>query len=111
MNLISLVVHGLSALSVYGPIIGVRMLVAIAILVGAVGAGLVAMAIVALSGAHLPSWLPGVAALLVVLLFQGVTAAVAFVFLMLSGRQGASVIPLRDYRHFVIRLVCVAPRP
>jgi glycosyltransferase involved in cell wall biosynthesis len=111
MNVISLVVHGLSALSVYGPIIGVRMLVAIAILVGAVGAGLVAMAIVALTGAHLPSWLPALVALLVVLLFQGVTAAVAFVFLMLSGRQGASVIPLRDYRHFVIRLVCVAPRP
>ena len=111
MNFVSLVVHGLSALSLYGPIIGVRMLVAIAVLVGAVGAGLVAMMILALSGTRLPSWLPGLAALLIVLLFQGVTAAVASVFLMLSGRQGASVIPLRDYRHFVIRLVCVAPRP
>jgi hypothetical protein len=111
MNFISLVVHGMSALSLYGPIIGVRMLVAIAILVGVVGAGLVAMTIPALTGARLPSWLPALAVLLVVLLFQGITAAVAFVFLMLSGRQGTSVIPLRDYRHFVIRLVCVAPRP
>jgi hypothetical protein len=111
MNFISLVVHGLSALSVYASVIGVRMLVAIAILVGTVGAGLFVMAAFALSGARLSSWLPEIAALLIVLLLQGVTAAFGFVFLMLSSRQGASVIPLRDYRHFVIRLVCVAPRP
>jgi glycosyltransferase involved in cell wall biosynthesis len=104
MNFISLVVHGLSALSVYGHIIGVRLLVVTGTLIALDG-----MALLAILGARfvsaspLPQWMPYVAATLFLLLFQAVTAAVVFVFIMLSSRQGASVIPLRDCGYFVRR--------
>jgi hypothetical protein len=111
MSFISLVVHGLSALSVYGHIIGVRLLVVTSAFIGLTGLGLVALFALTISNVTaLPTWLPQVAALVLVLLFQGITTAVVFVFIMLSGRQGASVIPLRDYGHFVQGFVPVVPR-
>lgn len=110
MNFISLVVHGLSALSVYSHIIGVRMLVLTAIGIGLAAVGLVVIAILASLGVTpLPGLLPYLAAVLLVMLFQAATAAVAFVFIVLAGRQGASVIPLRDYVHFVHRFERVSP--
>jgi polyisoprenyl-phosphate glycosyltransferase len=110
MNFISLVVHGLSALSVYGHIIGVRLVVVAGVLIATTSAGLLAIVGLKLfSTTPVPSWLPLMAAILLVLLLQSVTAAVVFVFVMLSGRQGATFIPLRDYELFVQRLVRVAP--
>ena len=110
MNFLSLVVHGLSALSVYGHIIGVRLLVLTGTLMGLTVVSLLALLALELgSVTPLPSWTPYVAALLVSLLFQAVTACVVFVFIMLASRQGASVIPLRDCGHFVHRFTRVTP--
>jgi hypothetical protein len=104
MGFVSLVVHGLSALSVYGHIIGVRLLVVTFALMLAAGAGLAAIVASRLtSTSPLPEWAPYGAALLLSVLLQAVSAAVVFVFLMLASRQGASMIPLRDHVHFVQR--------
>jgi hypothetical protein len=43
-----------------------------------------------------------------ILLLQGVISGVAFVFLVLSGRQTATFIPLRDYQWFVGRRIMVS---
>jgi polyisoprenyl-phosphate glycosyltransferase len=110
MNFISLVVHGLSALSVYGHIIGVRLLVVTGALIFADGLGLLAiLALRVVSVTPLPEWLPYVAATLFLLLFQAVSAAIFFVFIMLASRQGASVIPLRDCGYFVRRFTRAYP--
>ena len=103
MNFISLVVHGLSALSVYSHTIGVRLLVVAGTLIAATALSLVAMLVLQLFPVALPGWLPSAAALLLMLLSQAVTAAAVFVFIMLAGRQGTTVIPLRDYAYFVHR--------
>jgi glycosyltransferase involved in cell wall biosynthesis len=104
MDFISLVVHGLSALSVYGHIIGVRLLVTTGVLIVAAAMGLLAiLASQIASIAPLPPWLPFVAALFLLMLLQAVLAALGFVFILLSNRQGANVIPLRDYGYFVHR--------
>lgn len=109
MNFISLVVHGLSALSVYSHIIGVRLLVSMSALGVIAAGGLVAIVAGKVSGASLPLWLVyGTAGLIAVLLQVG-TVAMLFVFLMLAGRQGSSFIPLRDYAYFVDRVTRARP--
>ena len=112
MSFISLVVHGLSALSVYSHVIGVRLLVVAGTLIVLTASSLVAMlALQLVAVTPLPAWLPSVAALLLLLLSQAVTAASVFVFIMLAGRQGTTVIPLRDYKYFVHRFTETSARP
>ncbi len=112
MNFTALVVHGLSALSVYSQIIGVRLLIVSLALAGLL---LVSFAAVlpwlSAAGDNKAIWPLGLIAVLLILLLQTVVSGVAFVFLVLSGRQAATFIPLRDYRWFVGRLVTVWPNP
>ena len=110
MNFTALVVHGLSALSVFSHIIGVRLLVACSVLL--------LMAVVSLSLSWLsgglqlttPSWFTGVLAWILVSLVQAVILGAAFVLLVLSSRQGTTFIPKRDYRYFVASVTRVSPR-
>ncbi|GAB5517830.1 MAG: glycosyltransferase family 2 protein [Rhodothermales bacterium] len=102
MNLSSLVVHGLSALSVYSERIGVRMLEGSAwvfgglllTLVGLVIASFVNPAIDAVWGIMLLSLA------FVILLLFGLLALV-FVFLTLGNRSRTTMLPIRDYTYFV----------
>jgi hypothetical protein len=106
MGYVSLVVHGLSALSVYASLIGVRVLLGSLF---AVAAALVLLGL-AFVGARL-GWFaipsqegpsaPLVFALAGLAVLQFVGAATLFVFAMLASRQGTSFIPTRDYVHFV----------
>jgi hypothetical protein len=103
MNFVALVAHGLSAISVYGEVVGVRLL--------CLAAGLAALAcggILATLGVRLftreaiPGWattLTGVLSLLVVGLATMLMLAVLFV---LQARERASFLPLRDFRHYVL---------
>ena len=108
MSFTSLVVHGLSALSVYSHIIGVRLLVSVVALL-AISAGVVGAYLV---GFGVPQWasapmLALLASIFLLILLQAMAAATLFVFILLSGRQSASVLPLRDYGLFVRRVVDV----
>jgi glycosyltransferase involved in cell wall biosynthesis len=103
MSFTALVVHGLSALSVYSHVIGVRLLMAAVALTLLLGAGLAVAAVGVVSAeATVSVWLDPLVLLLAVLL-QLIVAMAMFVFLMLAGRQGASFLPARDYGYFVAR--------
>jgi hypothetical protein len=102
MDFVRLVAHGLSAISVYGEVIGVRLIVAtvatlLLALVGLAGLGIGRIAGV---GAP-PTWAAAVVGLMLVLLFQALLMCAIFCFLILGGRQGASFLPSRDYVHYV----------
>ncbi len=105
MNFVSLVTHGLSAISVYGEIVGTRLLVMagllIAVALAAVG-GMMALAF--LSETVVPWW--GVFSLgaVAVLALQSGTMAAAFAFLTLGSRHYATFLPIRDCGYFVGRL-------
>ena len=93
MNFISLVVHGISALSVFADIVSARFLsltvVAILLCLGAI----------AIFGmAH------STAGLILVLLVQLVTLALGFCFLIISGRSQSLFLPLRDCPFFFSRV-------
>jgi polyisoprenyl-phosphate glycosyltransferase len=109
MNFTSLVVHGLSALSVFSHIIGVRLLIASSILMLVALSGLTAGWINGSAGTA-TNWMAGAAAWLFASLVQAVVLGAAFVLLVLSSRQGTTFIPKRDYRYFVASVTRVSPR-
>jgi glycosyltransferase involved in cell wall biosynthesis len=100
MNFTSLVVHGLSALSLYSHVIGVRLL---ALAGGVLAASLAVLGLAVaggLGGLKLAFFLG-----LLSLLFPVTVGGLLFVFLLLSLRQMAVGVPSRDFGLFVRRLV------
>jgi glycosyltransferase involved in cell wall biosynthesis len=105
MNFVSLVVHGLSAMSVYGDRIGVRLLFTAAVGILMV---LVFLAITLIMrfgmGVGIPQWALLTLAVTLIMLPQFLMLALIFVFLILSGRDSSSFLPIRDYVFFVQKL-------
>lgn len=103
MKFVSLVTHGLSAISVYSDVVGVRLLV-----ISSLTIVLLVLAVIAISLS--PSWHMAasndgvtiyVAGMLLLLLMQAAAISFVFVFFVLSGRSGALFLPIRDCPYFV----------
>jgi glycosyltransferase involved in cell wall biosynthesis len=102
MDFVRLVAHGLSAISVFGDIIGVRLLVATLVLIALTIVGLVATVVLRLAtDLPIPGWATSTFGILTVILFQAVMLSIQFSFIVLGGRQGTSFLPCRDYAYFV----------
>jgi hypothetical protein len=102
MNLVSLVVHGLSAMSVYTDTIFVRVLIA----AGALGAisvlGIIAVAMIRLAtNLAIPGWATTVVGDLFIILLQTGVIVVATTLMMLAGRSNRPIIPIVDAWPFV----------
>jgi hypothetical protein len=102
MSAVGLVVHGLSAMSVFSDRIGVRLLLATLGAAALVLAALVAALVVRFATPlAIPGWTTTAVGLLAVLLVQLAGLVLVFVFVVLAGRQGTSMVPIRDYRPYV----------
>lgn len=110
MSYVGLVVHGLSAISVYNEVIGVRALSA--------ALGLIALALVGIpiimvirffSDLAIPGWATMSVGILSVILLQAVLFSLIFSFITLANRQGLSFLPARDYSYFVDKRFHVYP--
>ena len=102
MNWVSLVAHGLSALSVYIDIVFVRMLFGAAIVAGVTLAGIAAaVAIRLLTPLAIPGWTTTVVGVLSLLLAQIVMMVVAMLLLVLAGRNSRPIVPMADSSIFV----------
>jgi hypothetical protein len=110
MNYVALVTHGLSAMSVFGDWIGVRLLAATLGTTGVLSVVIVAMLTIGWTADRWPPWTPYVLGFLVLLLSQTLVVSLAFVFIILSGRDSSAFIPLRDYVYFVAGIQTVYPR-
>ena len=105
MNFVALVVHGLSAISVYSDVVFTRLIVASAGLVGLTLVGLTAVALIrATTSLAIPGWASYVAGILLVIFLQAVSLIASLIFLVLGSRQQAVVIPRRDYGFYVGRV-------
>jgi polyisoprenyl-phosphate glycosyltransferase len=112
MNFVRLVAHGLSAISVFGDIIGVRLLVATLGLIVLTVIGLVLTLTIRLAtNLAILGWATTTLGLLTVILFQAVMLSIQFSFIVLGGRQGTTFLPCRDYAYFVGSFRTVLPRP
>ena len=111
MNFTRLVIHGLSAMSVFSEVIGVRLMMVSSLWALLAGAGIAALVAVGLAtGRVVPGWAAIGALILLVILLQALLFAVVFSFTILSGRKSATVLPARDYSIFIDRLQTVAGR-
>ena len=102
MNFVALVCHGLSAISVFGDIVGVRLL--IGSLAGSflAGFGMVLVAMIWLfSNPAIPGWATYATGTLAIVVIQLVTIATSFTFFLLSNRPNQGFVPLRDCSFFV----------
>ncbi len=102
MNFVKLVIHGLSAISVYSDTIGVRLLIATSAMIGL---DLVALAITLAvrltTDLAIPGWATNAFGVLLIILLQATMFLFVFSFMILAGRNAASFLPLRDYAYFV----------
>jgi hypothetical protein len=105
MNFVSLVMHGLSAISVHADTIGVRALIAALLLVLA---SIIAIVIVVFirvaTNLAIPGWASYVTASFFVILMQAVMISLFFIFMVLNNRSNPNFLLLRDYPYFVLRL-------
>ncbi len=102
MNYLSLVTHGLSALSVYTDLIFVRILFGCGLVAGTTILGIiVAIAIRLATSLAIPGWTTNVVAALMILLFQTGMLIVATTLMLLSTRSNRPMIPATDAVAFI----------
>jgi hypothetical protein len=102
MNFVALVTHGLSAISVFGDTVGVRLLMGS--LAGSLvaGLGIVGVAVIRLfTSLAIPGWATYAVGMLAIIMIQMLAIAASFTFYMLSSRANIGFVPLRDCSIFV----------
>jgi len=97
MGFVGLVVHGLSAMSVFGDTVGVRLL----ILCGLAGVLTIALIVTAVAiklatNLGIPGWATYVTGLLLLILSQLAVLSLVFIFIALYSRGQSSFVPIRD---------------
>lgn len=103
MNFVSLVMHGLGAISVFSDAVFIRvMLLSLGFLV-LTGLAIVTVLMLKLTGHATPGWASNLAVSLSILAVQMVMLSVVAAFMVLNNRTTATVIPRLTYRSFILR--------
>ncbi len=102
MNFVALLVHGLSAISVYSDIVSGRLLALVTASMLALGCTGAAWAGFRMTGhAPAPGWAVYAAAVILILGAQALLGSFLLVFVIISARANMTFIPQRDAHHFV----------
>ena len=110
MSFVDLVTHGLSAIAVFGDIVGVRVLLGAFALFGSVVVLLFVTILIRLcTDLAIPGWATYSSGLLVVISSQVLIVAFVGAFFILNSRNNLSFVPLRDYKLFIKALDRVYP--
>jgi polyisoprenyl-phosphate glycosyltransferase len=102
MNLASLIVHGLGAMSVHTDMIFVRVLLGASLL--AVFSAICIAAVVAIrfvTDLAIPGWATTVTGDLLIILFQAFVTIIAISLVMLAGRSNRPIIPIFEHHHYI----------
>jgi glycosyltransferase involved in cell wall biosynthesis len=115
MNFVALVIHGLSAISVYSDVVFTRLVTLTGCLALVSMIGMVTViGIRTFTTLAIPGWASYVLGILLLLVLQAVMFAASLMFIVLGSRQQVPVIPRRDYREFVAdvrEMAAVTPAP
>jgi polyisoprenyl-phosphate glycosyltransferase len=110
MNFVSLLMHGLSAISIFSDVVSARLL---AFTATAIAAAIALGAAIAATRLFTPlaiaAWAVDAAAILLIVLAQALMISLALAFIIASGRAAAGFLPLRDAAVFVDRVEQVVP--
>jgi polyisoprenyl-phosphate glycosyltransferase len=110
MNFVSLVTHGLSSVSVFADVVGVRLLIGslAASLPAAIGITII-VCIRLFTHKAIPGWATVASGTLGIIMIQLVIMATCFTFFLLSARTAPTFVPRRDATVFVRDLVTIFP--
>jgi len=97
MNFVALVIHGLSAISIYGAISGVRVLILMTVLLIICLFGGIVSFIAGLSMGVTSFVFFSAAGIL----FLSMTTVIVFILLILARRTDTTFLPIRDYKYFI----------
>ena len=104
MKFPALVMHGLSALSVFSDRISTRLLILSAVVTVVTVLGMLAVTLIRLTtDLAIPGWATSAFGILLLLLVQVGTFMFTFSFLVLFARGMSPFIPARDYQYFVLQ--------
>ena len=105
MGFVGLVIHGLSAMSVFGETVGVRLLVLSSVF-GVLTTVLIVVAFIVklTTNLSIPGWATYVTGLLLLLLSQLVVLSLIFIFVAFSSRGQSSFAPIRDCAIYISRV-------
>ncbi|HEY9663275.1 MAG TPA: glycosyltransferase, partial [Allocoleopsis sp.] len=102
MNLVSLLIHGLSAISVYSDVVFVRIIVMSIFLSGLTALSILVVVLLRVfTSLAIPGWASYVVGLLCVLLLQTLLFAAGATFSLLSRRSILSIVPALDAQRYV----------
>jgi glycosyltransferase involved in cell wall biosynthesis len=102
MNYTSLIVHGMSAISVFGETVAVRLLCFIGLLMVLTLGGLTTtVCIKFFTDLAIPGWATNLTGILGIVMLNLLLLATFSVLLMLNSRDRLSYLPLRDWQYFV----------
>lgn len=102
LNFVGLMIHGLSAISVFGDVVGARLLVGtVAVAIVLSGSVVVAFGIGLVTGTVSLTWAIYGSALLLILLLQTILMAFLLVFIILNNRANLTFLPVRDHPYFI----------
>lgn len=103
MNFVSLTIHGLSAISVFSDVLGVRLLILSTLLIFAAVTGIAIVIFMKLfTEAAILGWASTIVSLFFVIMMQAILISLFFIFSILGNRNNAFFIPRRDYKNFVL---------
>jgi glycosyltransferase involved in cell wall biosynthesis len=112
MSFVGLVIHGLSAISVFSEVVSVRLLLVSLLLIAATLLGIGGVVGVRLwTNLAIPGWATFTVGLLLVMFLQAVMLSVFFSFMILASRNGATFLPIRDSSMLVDRVHTVYTKP
>ncbi len=102
MNYVTLAAHGLSAISVFGDLVAVRVLIGSIMAVVTTSLGIAGVLVLRFTTNRVvPIWATYSIGALAIVLIQIVALALTFTFTMLGSRINLSFVPLRDYALFI----------
>jgi polyisoprenyl-phosphate glycosyltransferase len=103
MNLPGLIVHGLSAMSVYSDVIFVRVVLGAGGISALAALAIVAVAVIRMAtNRAIPGWATTAVGDLMIILLQTLVVAIAASLVMLAGRSSRPLVPIHDCAAFVI---------
>jgi hypothetical protein len=103
MSFVSLVLHGLSAISVYVDIVAVRLLLTFLVFSGLSVIGvLIVLYYRFFTGLAIPGWATGAVTGLILIFLQALLISLFLAFIALNYRSQHMIIPAREYRDYIL---------
>jgi polyisoprenyl-phosphate glycosyltransferase len=102
MNFVSLVTHGISSISVYADVVGIRLLIALSIIISLITLLILAILLIKVfTDLAIPGWTSYMIGILCSIFLQSIMLAIVFALMNLNARNSYGFLLGQNYHYFV----------